>query len=314
MIHSNHSLPPGTLLENYEIQHVLNIGGFSIVYFAKDLSNGDTMVIKEYMPSKLAKRTDDMQVVNISDETFSSYNEGRKLINHEASALLKLKHPNIVNVTHHFTANNTVYIVMDYRKGENLQDYIKKHNTGLSETFIRTIFPPLLSGLRVVHKIGLLHLDIKPGNIHLLQGGHPLLLDFGAIHSTETSRQYQPASVVSSGFSPVEQYDHNGYFGPWTDLYAIGATIRACIEAKAPPMATHRREKEVMKPAAILFKKKYSKVLLEAIDWAMEIDPTLRPQSIGDFLQAFDQTAVKRVANDGPNVIDRIVNHIPWLK
>jgi len=314
MNHSNHSLPSGTQLENYEIQHVLNIGGFSIVYFAKDLKSGNTVVIKEYMPSKLAMRTDNMQVVNISDETFSSYNEGRKLINHEASALLKLKHPNIVNVTHHFTANNTVYIVMDYRKGENLQDYIKKHNTGLSETFIRTIFPPLMSGLRVVHKVGLLHLDIKPGNIHLLPGGHPLLLDFGAIHSTETSRQYQPASVVSSGFSPIEQYDQNGYFGPWTDLYAIGATMLACIEAKAPPRATHRQEKEVMKPAAVVHKKKYSKVLLEAIDWAMEIDPTLRPQSIDAFLEAFNQTEPTQVTKEVPNVIDRIVNQIPWFK
>ena len=311
---ANHSLPPGTQLENYEIQHVLNIGGFSIVYLAKDLRDGNTVVIKEYMPSKLAMRKENMQVVNISDETYSSYNEGRKLINHEASALLKLKHPNIVNVINHFTANNTVYIVMDYRKGENLQDYIRKHNAGLSEIFIRTIFPPLLLGLRVVHKVGLLHLDIKPGNIHLLQGGHPLLLDFGAIHSTTTSRQYQPASVVTSGFSPVEQYDNNGYFGPWTDLYAIGATMRACIEGKAPPLATHRREKDSMKPAAVLFKRKYSRTLLEAIDWAMEIDPTLRPQSIDAFLEAISQDDAKHVANGGKNVIDRIVNNIPWLK
>ena len=311
---NNYSLPPGTQLENYQLTSVLNVGGFSIVYLGIDQSNGAKVVIKEYMPFKLAMRNADLQVVNTSDETFGNFNEGRKLIFQEANALLKLKHPNIVNVTNFFTANNTVYIVMDYRKGENLQSCIRKYPQGLSETLIRTIFPPLLDGLRMVHNVGLLHLDIKPGNIHLLPGGQPLLLDFGAVHRTQMSRQHQPASVVTIGFSPVEQYEPNGYFGPWTDIYAIGATIRACIEGKPPPHAIHRREKDTLRPATQVHKKKYSQSLLHAIDWSMEVDPTLRPQTVEAFLTAFNQED-RLVANGGEvSVFERIANHIPWLK
>lgn len=289
MKRASHSLPFGTRLENYVIEEALGDGGFSIVYLATELPSWRRVIVKEYMPAKLAQRVDGHGVEAVDQESADMFNHGRRLFFQEAQALADLKHSNIVNVINFFRANGTIYMVMEYEEGQNLQTYIKKYRGNLSEKFLYTVFPPLLSGLRLIHNSGLLHLDIKPGNIHLCLGGKPLLLDFGAVHKFQTTRRHQPSQVVTPGFSPVEQYDSGGYVGPWTDIYAIGATMRACIEGSAPPQATERREKDTMKPARTAFKRKYSARLLDALDWAMEVDPLLRPQSVAELLNALSQ-------------------------
>jgi serine/threonine protein kinase len=156
------------------------------------------------------------------------------------------------------------------------------------------VFLPLLDGLQMIHSKGLLHLDIKPSNIHLRTGANPLLLDFGAVHEMMQTRQFQPNQVITPGFSPIEQLDPGGYVGPWTDIYAIGATMRACIEGVSPPHAPERRERDTMKPAASQFKKQYSNYLLEAVDWAMEVDPLLRPQSVDKLVEAINGNPPKK--------------------
>lgn len=289
MTQSDIALPAGTELQHYRIDHILNAGGFGIVYLATDQQAERQVVIKEYMPNKLAQRLPDGFVMPLGEQQQELHNEGMRLFLQEAAALVKLKHPNIVRVLNFFRANGTVYMVMEYRPGKNLQRYIKSHDGNLSEHFLRTIFPPLLEGLKVVHDTGFLHLDIKPGNIHLCPGGVPLLLDFGAVHPRNTSRKLQITQVVTGGFSPMEQYNLGGYIGPWTDIYAIGATIRACIEGNAPPSAKERHEKDKLRPATTAFKRRYSSTLLQALDWAMEMDPLLRPQTVDEFLTAFQQ-------------------------
>lgn len=279
------SLPDGTRIDDYVITKTLSRGGFSYVYLASDVSDGRRIVLKEYIPARLAQRDTEMRVVAHSEETIEHFVHGRKLFLQEASALAGLKHPNIVNVINFFSANGTVYMVMQFEQGHNLHSYIKKHKGFLSEQFLLTVFPPLLDGLKNIHASGFLHLDIKPGNIHLRPGGSPLLLDFGAVHPIMQTRSDQPTQVVTPGFSPIEQYTNRGYVGPWSDIYALGATMRNCIDHRPPLAAVDRHEHDTMKPAAELFRKHYSPQLLKAIDWSMEVDPLLRPQSVGALLE-----------------------------
>ena len=302
MSKSNTSLSPGLKLDNYIIESVLGGGGFSIVYLAHDNEN-NKVVIKEYMPSRIATRSDKNEVIPNSDLNTERFAHGRRLFFQEASTLINLKHHNIVNVINFFRANGTVYMVMHYEEGVNLQNYIKKHKGNLSEALLGAVFIPLLEGLSLIHSSGLLHLDIKPGNIHLRNGGDPLLLDFGAVHEMMHSRQFQPNQVITPGFSPTEQLDPGGYVGPWTDIYAIGATIRACIEGTPPPPSPKRREKDTMRPAVNAFRKKYSAELLKAIDWSMEVDPMIRPQKVEQLLEVFKANKLMM-----QNIINKEVN------
>lgn len=283
------ALSRGAQLEHYVVENILNSGGFGIVYLARDLKSKLQVVIKEYIPNKLAQRLPDGFVMPKGGHQAEHYSEGMRLFIQEATALVKLKHPNIVRVVNFFRTNGTAYMVMEYRPGKNLQHYIKKQGGNLSEKIIRTIFPPLLDGLKLVHDTGYLHLDLKPGNVHLCQGGIPLLLDFGAVHPRNASRKLQMTQVVTPGFSPPEQSDLSGFVGPWTDIYAIGATMRACIEGTSPVAAKERMVKDKLRPAVSAFKRRYSKTLLEALDWSMELDPLLRPQSVDEFLEVVNK-------------------------
>jgi len=279
------SLPEGTVIDCYVIMKVVASGGFSLIYLAEDEDTQDEVIIKEFLPKKLARRGENNKVIPIDEKHRDNLSRSLRLFYQEAKVLASLRHPNIVQVRGFFLENDTGYLVMDHERGKNLASYIKKRSGSLSTRFIMTVFPPILDALSQIHARDLLHLDIKPSNIHLRTGGNPLLLDFGAVHELQNENS-RAGRVVTTGFSPVEQYYQSGNVGPWSDVYAIGASMRACLDGKAPPSAIERHAKEKLKPAARVYRRRYPASLLEAIDWAMEIDYEKRPQNAGELLDA----------------------------
>jgi hypothetical protein len=299
------ALPADYLLHQYRIVRTLGGGGFSIVYLARDIPADRLVVIKEYLPCQQAVRRDGETVESLSAETAPTFQTGMKRFFDEASALAKINHPNIVHVIDFFRDNNTVYMVMNYERGHDLRWYIKNHDGHLTEKFIRTVFPRLLEGLRDLHAQNLLHLDIKPANVYLRPGGSPLLLDFGAAQSLHVDERRKGPHTLTRGFAPLEQHT-NGHIGPWTDLYAIGATMWSCFCGKAPPPAMKRAEKDTYKPAVRQFAGRYSPLLLEAVDWCLQMDQLHRPQKVDDLLDFLNKEPVDASEPPPESLLDRL--------
>jgi serine/threonine protein kinase len=283
-------LPPGTLIDSYRITRLIGKGGFSLIYLAADEETGDEVVIKEFLPKKLARRDARQRIVPMERRHAERIYRGRTLFCHEAKVLAGLRHPNIVQVLGFFLANNTAYMVMHYERGRNLGSYVVDRRGGLSTSFLVQVFLPILDALSLIHSRSLLHLDVKPGNIHLRHGNAPLLLDFGAVHALAAGRT-AGSQVITAGYAPPEQYHRGGHIGPWTDVYAVGASIRTCIEGRPPLPSVDRRTNDPLVPAKQQFRDRYPLFLLEAVDWSMEMDPARRPQDAGALLRALRQFA-----------------------
>ena len=271
---------------------MLSSGGFSIVYLAHD-ENNTPFAIKEYMPSALVVRTNGADVVISADENLAVFRHGLKCFFEEGRALAVISHPNIVRVENFFRANETVYMVMQYVRGRTLQFHIQRHRHEFSENFIRRMFTHLLNGLREVHANKLLHLDIKPANIYITMEGKPVLLDFGAARQSLTSDAPKLRPMYTAGYAATEQYQDLGQMGPWTDIYAIGATMYNSIGGSCPQPANERAENDQMEPLRGLAKGVFSDDLYDIIDKCLQLDHMARPQS------AFElQKALMRDSNE----------------
>jgi serine/threonine protein kinase len=275
----NQPLPPGYQLEEYRIERQLSQGGFSIVYLAHDAQDMP-VAIKEYLPARLTQRTSASPVPIIAEEHQAAFNQGMKSFFEEGRLLAHLDHPNVVRVLNFFRANGTAYLVMRYERGRTLQEHIQKHTGVIPESFIRQVFSRLLNGLREVHMHKLLHLDIKPANIYLRIDGHPVLLDFGATRQGLGGNDSGLSAVHTPGFAAPEQTGSGEAQGPWTDIYAVGATLYACLAGSTPVSAERRAKGEKLELAQERWRKEYSPQLLELIDWSMHLPIAERPQSV----------------------------------
>ncbi|WP_150046003.1 MULTISPECIES: serine/threonine protein kinase [Methylomonas] len=281
-------LQPCTIIDQYMVERELAHGGFSSVYLARQIQDQVQVAIKEYLPRKLAHRTWNNLVVPNSEEMRPMFMRGRSLFFEEAKVLATLKHPNIVEVINFFQANDTVYMVMTYDYGITLDKILQKRLLAISEEFLLKVFRLLLNGVAVIHSRSFIHLDIKPANILIRAENDPLLLDFGAIRKYPQQSSPRQAKILTTGFSPIEQYDNQSLLGPWSDIYAIGASMRVCLDAKLPPPSTDRLKQDQLPLAVKAFKRKYPEYLLKAIDWAMAVQPQERPQSVAELQKALD--------------------------
>jgi hypothetical protein len=238
------------------------------------------VAIKEYLPNSLALRGEGQVMPAIAEEHLGAFRYGMKCFFEEGRALAHLNHPNVVRVLNFFRANETVYMVMQYERGRTLQEHVQKHKGNIRETFVRNVFARLLNGLREVHAQKLLHLDIKPSNIYLRTDGNPVLLDFGAARQALDSAGPVLKPMYTPGFAAPEQYKDPEHMGPWTDIYAVGASMYAALAGSSPQAADKRVEKDQVQPALQRWANAYSEQLLHIIDWCMVLDQHKRPMSV----------------------------------
>lgn len=245
----DHQLPAGTILkEQYLIGKVLGQGGFGITYIGWDRYLEIPVAIKEYFPSGAVSRNckTSTEVVSGSGEVGARFRNSRERFLREVKMLARLSDiPEIVQVKTFFLENNTAYIVMEYIEGINLKEYVEQKGGRLDFQETLDLLGPVIKALEKVHRAGVVHRDISPDNIMLQKNGSVKLLDFGAVRDVGIVSPDKPLSqsteaILKQGYAPVEQYQNKGSLGPWTDVYAMCATMYFCLMGKVPVDAPSR--------------------------------------------------------------------------
>ncbi len=293
-------LKPGTQLLNgqYTISRFLNSGGFGITYVARNSLNRE-VVIKECFPGAFCRRSNAI-VAARSRAHQSEFRSIVRLFVQEAHNLARLIHPNIVGVHQVFEDNDTAYMAIDYIHGSDLLDVIETASVKMTPSSIVAMTRKLLNAVAFIHENGILHRDISPDNILIDQTGEPILIDFGAAReeASRASRALSALRVVKDGYSPQELYIAGSEQGPWSDLYALGASVYHAISGTAPTNSQARlaaivegREDPHL-PLAGRFAQ-YPEGFLESIDMAMNSLPRKRIQSARDWLAMLDHRPVQ---------------------
>ncbi|MEI2743737.1 MAG: SUMF1/EgtB/PvdO family nonheme iron enzyme [Candidatus Competibacter sp.] len=297
MTKKSNTLAIGYRLHHYRIESVLGAGGFGITYMAVHEALRSRVAIKEYFPVEWSYRDrDDVNVLANTQGGLPTSEAGEKpcyawgldRFLHEAQVLAQVNHSGVVRVKDFFEANGTAYIVMDYEDGESLSQILQREKT-LPEERIRRMLGDVLPALEAVHSLGYLHRDLKPANLYCRFDGRTLLIDFGAARQALSQRSKNITSVFTVGYSPIEQYlvESKGY-GPWTDVYALGAVLYQCVTGKQPIEAPARVLDDPLKPASEAVQGQYSPVLLQLIDRSMAIRPEGRFQTIAKMREALE--------------------------
>ena len=246
-------LPPGTMLiDRYTLGTVIGAGGFGITYRAWDNTLNTQVAIKEYYPQGIVSRNAQTEVAGNSQTDVTIYNKQENSFEHgkqrflkEAQSLAQLNsHPRTVSIHDFFQANNTAYIVMEFLKGCNLNEYIK--NNSLPFSTIRKAAEQVCDALAAVHSIGLIHRDISPDNIYMCEDGSFKLIDFGAVKQSVNDTNLSATVVLKHGYAPIEQYSKSGNIGPWTDIYALSATLYRLTTGKLPQESIDRLSSDMI--------------------------------------------------------------------
>ena len=294
------ALPAGTSVGGFCIEKVLGQGGFGITYLARDMKLERLVAVKEYFPMEFSSRESNGMVVPQAVDDDQVYAWGKQRFLDEGKTLAKFKHPNIVRVIDYIEENNTAYILMEFEHGSDLQTILKEKKA-LTHDEILNIFLPLLDGLSQVHKAGFIHRDIKPANIFIREDGSPVLIDFGSARQGISPKTRTMTTLVSPGYAPFEQYNSSGAGkqGPWTDIYALGASMYRSLFGRSPADAVSRAEERVagrIDPymRAIEIGSGYYPVeILEAIDSALAFLPDERPQTVDEWIPFMKAGAVE---------------------
>jgi serine/threonine protein kinase len=276
------ALPTGTeLVGDFRIERVLGQGGFGITYLATETALARQVTIKEYFPSDFAARNEDLSAVPRSNDSAGDYQWGLDRFLDEAQTLARFDHRHICRVYRYFRANNTGYMVLHFEEGASLKGWIKGLGRAPRQAELDQIIAPLLEALEIIHAADFLHRDIAPDNIMVRTDGSPVLIDFGSARGDIAQHSRKVSALVKPGYSPYEQYAETGkQQGPWTDIYALGATLYHCITGKRPPDSPSRIVKDEYIPAKDAAIAAYRPKFLSAIDRALALDIDKRPPTV----------------------------------
>ena len=280
-------LPLGHRLGELQLDEVLGIGGFGIVYRAFDRTLRRAVAIKEYMPSMLATRGGDYTVSLRSERFAPAFDAGRGAFLNEARLLAQFDHPGLVKVLHFWESHGTAYMVMPFYEGRTLKQLLDG-GVQMSETQLRNVVAALLGALDTLHRAQCFHRDVALDNVLIRPDGNAILLDFGAARKRIGDLVDDGAMMIKPGYAPIEQYTDDPAFsqGPWTDLYALGAVMHAMITGELPPAAVVRSIKDTYRPLAARerpVRDLYSPGLLAAVDHALQLRIADRPESVAAF-------------------------------
>ena len=283
-----HCLRKGTrLIGRYTIEGVLGQGGFGITYLGIDELHEKKVAIKEFFPQGIVTRNieyqDTVTVTFVGEK--DNYEKGKERFLKEARTMAKFsKDEGIVKALDFFEINNTAYIVMEYLEGVTLKQYLRENQRIAPEDLIELLVP-LIEALDEIHSQGLIHRDISPDNIMVLPDGRIKLMDFGAARDYTEFGEKSLSIVLKPGYAPPEQYQTHGIQGPWTDIYALCATMYKCITGENPPDAIERVMDDHLKKISA-FGIPVLPQIEEAIIKGMSVSAQDRYQDIKDFCEA----------------------------
>ena len=285
-------LQPNTTLQGgkYRIERVLGQGGFGNTYKGYNTEFDEAVAIKEFFMKGISERDETTSAVSVSNsDNIHQFEEQREKFKKEARRLRQFNNQHIIRVHDMFDENGTSYYVMDYVDGENLSDRLKRTGCPMKESEVNLIFPQILDALKTVHDAGMWHLDLKPANIMLGKDGKIKIIDFGASKQLNVQKGGATTSTAISytnGYAPREQMEQNyDKFGPWTDLYALGATLYNLLSNRRPPLPTDIDDDMTDdKHLALHLPEDVSAGMKNLILWMMQTNRMSRPQSIDELM------------------------------
>ena len=300
-------LQVGTILHGtYKIESYLASGGFGNTYLAKNIEFDETYAIKEFFVKGVCQRDGNSTTISVSNaENTNSFEQQREKFKKEARRLRSLSNPHIVKVYDLFEENGTAYYVMDYVDGENLSARLKRTNAPLAESEVRNYLNQILDGLEAIHNEGMFHLDIKPANIMVDSHDVVKLIDFGASKQQSTVGGATMSTGISytNGYAPSEQmaqsYDK---FGPWTDFYALGATMYKLLTNQDPPSVSDLSEDETEDKHLALPMPNVSGEMKKLVVWMMQEKRLKRPKNVGEIRRILQQSSVATSNNEETKV------------
>ncbi len=283
-------LAPGTVLaDRYILGQVVGSGGFGIVYSAWDLKLEIIVAVKEFFVSRLVTRAEGLKNLIITKKSHDEFEYRKERFLAEARNMAKFgSHRSIPNVFEFFEENNTVYIVMELLHGVALNDYLNQSGGNIDIDFSLMIANEVANALKSLHAENIVHRDVAPDNIYICSGKEIKikLMDLGAAKLADSTDEVIDI-ILKPGYSPTEQYDNSKNIGPWTDIYALGATLYVMLTGIKPDESTNRKINDEVVPPHIL-NPLVSENLSNAVMKAMAVDKHMRFKTVNEFLSAIN--------------------------